>query len=317
MCEGDTMKLIGNIIPSTYPFDLLWYPGASLNNSKVSTPVFTAQQTTTLSLTAASLKAKCKSSDTVVLTVYPSKFVTTKGDTAICPGNKTQLFAIGGGIKSISWYPAFNMSDKLISNPYVWPTTTTIYTVYAKDTNSCLDTADVKVTVRPSAIVYMPHEVTIYPGEFYKIEPSTNCTYFSWFPKLGLSNSAISNPIAQPVYSTKYVTIATTESGCTTKDSINIIVDPNSIINMPNAFTPGSEPNSTLKINYRGTIILSDFSIYNRYGQLIYRSIDPNKGWDGTFNGQPQPMGVYVYSVQGITNSGHKFNKQGNITLIR
>jgi hypothetical protein len=99
MCQEDTMKLHGVVLPSNYPFDLSWTPGASLNNSKILSPIFTAQQTTTLKLTATSLKAGCTSFDTVKLIVFPSTFLHPTGDTAICPGNKTQLHAIGDGLK--------------------------------------------------------------------------------------------------------------------------------------------------------------------------------------------------------------------------
>jgi gliding motility-associated-like protein len=316
MCEGDTMKLLGVVSPSYYPYDLTWEPGASLNNNKVIDPIFSAKQTTTLKLFARS-SAGCIDSDDVKLTVFPSKFVFAKGDTAICPGSTTQLHMTGNGVRSFRWSPDIHISDKKSNDPFVWPTASTLYTVYAVDTNSCSDTGRVKIIVFPRANIYLPDSVKIYPGEIYQMDPISNCTYFSWFPPVGLTRSDISNPAAKPEVNTRYVVNAKTESGCTSSDSITVLVSPESILNVPNAFTPGSEPNGTFKVLRRGDATLKTFSIYNRWGLRVFETSDINKGWDGTYNGQIQPMGVYVYSIEAVTPTGHKFTKQGNITLIR
>ena len=66
-----------------------------------------------------------------------------------------------------------------------------------------------------------------------------------------------------------------------------------------------------------GDATLKNFSIYNRWGMKIFETKDINQGWDGTYNGEPQPLGVYVYIAEGITATGKTFRKQGNITLMR
>jgi len=42
-----------------------------------------------------------------------------------------------------------------------------------------------------------------------------------------------------------------------------------------------------------------------------------DEGWDGKYKGAPQPMGVYIYVIDATTNTGKRFSKQGNVTLIR
>ena len=49
----------------------------------------------------------------------------------------------------------------------------------------------------------------------------------------------------------------------------------------------------------------------------VFETTDIDKGWDGTFNGTPQPMGVFVYQVEAVTSIGTKFEKHGNVTLVR
>ncbi|MBS1772271.1 MAG: gliding motility-associated C-terminal domain-containing protein [Bacteroidetes bacterium] len=315
MCFGDTMQLHSTVLPANYPFTLLWTPGAQLDDPNIPNPIFKANQTNTLTLTA-STSAGCSGSDDVKLTVYPAKFLTASNDTSICPGDKVQLHVIGNGVKTFRWYPDIRISDVTSFNPTVSPAVTQTYMATASDTNSCNDTIKVKVIVHPKGLIELPDSVRIYPGESYQMEPGGNCTYFSWFPPIGLSSATISNPVAKPEVNTLYNVTARTEAGCTANAKVNVFVSIESILDVPNAFAPGSD-NGVFKILRRGDATLKTFSVFNRWGQKVFETTDINKGWDGTFKGDAQPMGVYVYMVEAVTTTGRVFSKQGNVTLVR
>jgi gliding motility-associated-like protein len=86
---------------------------------------------------------------------------------------------------------------------------------------------------------------------------------------------------------------------------------------MPNAFTPGHfGQNGIIKVQSFGITALV-FRIYNRWGQLVFETNDPNQGWDGTFRGNPQPMDVYAYTIETQFFDGTKTTRKGDITLIR
>jgi gliding motility-associated-like protein len=159
--------------------------------------------------------------------------------------------------------------------------------------------------------------VVIYPGETYQIDPGGNCLYFSWFPPAGLSDDQIANPVASPETNTRYYVEAAAENGCNTRDSIDIILAPDSYLDVPNAFTPGSAPNAIFKVVYKGDATLKKFAVFNRWGVKMYETSNIMEGWDGTYNGKPQPMGVYVYTVEAVSANGKRLVKQGNVTLIR
>jgi gliding motility-associated-like protein len=58
--------------------------------------------------------------------------------------------------------------------------------------------------------------------------------------------------------------------------------------------------------------------IYNRWGQEVFKTVSANgRGWDGKFNGQDQPMGVYVYRIDVSFSSGATESYTGNLTLLR
>lgn len=317
MCENDTMLLHGVILPNTFTFDLNWTPGASLNNTKIASPIFKAQQTTVLKLTATSPLAQCTASDSVKLTVFSAQFASVNGDTAICPGVETNISVTGGAIKTFRWYPDYRISDPTSNNPKVSPVTTQVYTVYAVDTNACFDTASVKIVVRPGGTLFLPDTVKIYPGESYQMDPMGNCTYFSWFPSVGLSRSDVSNPTVKTDVNTRYTVTGTTEAGCTVKDEVNVLVMDESIVDVPNAFSPGNGANGKFKILRRGDATLKSFIIFNRWGAKVFETSDINAGWDGTFNGEAQPMGVYIYTIDAVSVTGKRITKQGNVTLVR
>jgi gliding motility-associated-like protein len=209
------------------------------------------------------------------------------------------------------------MTSPLDTMPRVSPLTTTRYYVVAKDEFSCTDTQSVLVKVNPEAVIGLPDTVTIYPGETYSINPEGNCLYFSWFPYNGLTNPLIANPVASPAVNTRYSVSGKTEAGCITSDTIVVMVSPDSYIDAPNAFVPGSGENGRFMPVRRGTVTLKSFKVYNRWGNELFNTTNIDEGWDGTKSGTPQPMGVYVYVVEAVTASGRVFYKQGNVTLLR
>lgn len=313
MCYGDTMQLKASVTPA-YNYTYSWSPGTSLNNPNIADPIFKALSSTKLTVTA-STSAGCKDDDEIDLTVFPGEFVFLSPDTIICPRDTAYLRMEGKGLKGYYWSPGEYISDISSSLPYVWPATTQAYTLYARDTNGCYDTAKVRVTVKPAATINLPETIQLYPGESYKMDPMGNALYYSWFPTAGLDNPNIANPTAKPQVSTRYIVTARTEYNCTAIDSVDVIVNADSHIEMPNAFVPGH--NSKLKVLHLGEAKLKSFSIYNRWGVKLFETNNIDEGWDGSYNGEPQPMGTYIYTVEAESYTGRKVSRQGNITLIR
>ncbi|HRF37282.1 MAG TPA: gliding motility-associated C-terminal domain-containing protein, partial [Saprospiraceae bacterium] len=93
-------------------------------------------------------------------------------------------------------------------------------------------------------------------------------------------------------------------------------------IAFPNVFTPnGDDLNDLfrpLPTQVSGVLIIEDFKIYNRWGQVVYNGkSNDNIGWNGEHNGSPAPIDVYVYRVKLRYPEGPLFEKSGDLTLIR
>jgi gliding motility-associated-like protein len=318
VCDHDTLHLTASVSPQWYTgYTYSWSPFVSLDNSTTPTVVFTAGDSTEIILTVTT-PAGCKGVDSTQIIVYPDSFVHYDTSITICPGDSVQLHPLSDEQPTTYlWRPGLYMNDTTSSAPKVYPITSQSYFAIATNQYGCHDTVVANITVQPAALLYLGDSVMLYPGQSYQINPQTNCTSFMWLPPAGLSDAFIANPLADPLISTKYVVYGTTEWGCTIKDSINIYVDPNSLLAIPNAFTPGNGPNNLFKIILNGKATLNYFRIYNRWGNLVYESTDINEGWDGTYNGQPQLFDVYVYEVEAVTSNGTVFRKSGNVTLIR
>jgi gliding motility-associated-like protein len=99
---------------------------------------------------------------------------------------------------------------------------------------------------------------------------------------------------------------------------INIKVFDSTIIYVPNAFSPNNDGlNDKFHVTIRGKIESFHISVYNRFGNVVYSSSNPNGNWDGTLNGVPAPGGVFVYLITAISYENKNIKQKGIITLLR
>ncbi len=114
------------------------------------------------------------------------------------------------------------------------------------------------------------------------------------------------------------------DNGCVSNPQnfvVTIELCPNEIFYIPNAFTPdGDERNNTFKpvITSGVDIFNYSFYIYNRWGQVIWESYNPNTGWDGTFNTIMCQDGAYTWKLKFKTPKTDEIKEfLGSFTLIR
>ncbi len=301
--------------------NILWYPTDTANGIGSPVPPLppTSSDTVMWFFLTQTVDGCISALDSMKVTVNPKPDVwVTPADTAVCPRDSVILTAHDlDAIAYYSWSPSMYLNTNTGASVTVHPETDIHYTVVASNQYNCTDTAIAVIWVHPDAVIHLGDSVRLYPGETFQLNPQTNCSAFMWTPPGGLSNPYIANPVASPSISTKYVLYGETSWGCETRDSINIYVEVESLIALPNAFTPGTGINKEFKILLKGLVNLNYFRIWNRWGQLVFETTDINKGWDGTFNGEPQPEGVFIYQVQGVTSTDRVLEKHGNVTLIR
>ena len=85
----------------------------------------------------------------------------------------------------------------------------------------------------------------------------------------------------------------------------------------PNAFTPNGDGNNDDFRLFGSLIDKIELTIFNQWGQLIFRDTNLNSGWDGTYKGEKQPTGVYVFKAKLKMINGDDVVKKGSVNLIR
>jgi gliding motility-associated-like protein len=111
--------------------------------------------------------------------------------------------------------------------------------------------------------------------------------------------------------------IAYNNSGCsdTICQPVQTTVVP--VVDVPNAFTPnGDGVNDVVSVRGYG-IAKVNWRIYNRWGTLVYQSTDKSLAWNGSYKGTLQPQEVYNYILDVEFTDGEKYQKKGDITLLR
>ncbi len=177
--------------------------------------------------------------------------------------------------------------------------------------------ADFNISANPTTIF----ETTLK----FQESSSSNVITYQWYAPQGTpTSSTLANPTfhyPEGIVEQYPVTlIVTTPEGC--MDSITKIVVVNSAVLFyaPNAFTPdGDEFNQQWKFYVDG-IDEFHFSllIFNRWGEVIWETKDPNVAWDGTYKGIIVPIGAYSWTaeVKDLYNDS-KYNFNGTITVLR
>jgi gliding motility-associated-like protein len=87
---------------------------------------------------------------------------------------------------------------------------------------------------------------------------------------------------------------------------------------VPTGFTPDNDgKNDVLRPIAVGMQRIDNFSIYNRWGQLVFTTNVNGKGWDGKVNGQVQETGTFIWLVKAVDYKGASYLQKGFVTLIR
>lgn len=160
--------------------------------------------------------------------------------------------------------------------------------------------ADVSVSLGPTQYICNGESILLYPGSY---------SNYLWQDGSTDSSFLASDPGT-------YHVLVTTASGCKDSASADIIFSCGDYVWIPNAFTPGSDGLNDYFKPVSSTFEEGRLQIFNRWGQPVFTG-DFEKGWDGNYNGQPAPEGVYYYRFR-YRLPGDKYReKAGWMTLLR
>jgi gliding motility-associated-like protein len=181
--------------------------------------------------------------------------------------------------------------------------------------NNCIN------TIKQAIEVYALPKVNAGPDRYLLEDGSLtiaatasgNNVRYLWSPGIALNSTTVLQPVASPTDDITYKLLVTTAEGCKASDEmlITVLKKPG----VPNTFSPnGDGIHDTWEIKYLDTYPGATVEIYNRYGQLVFKSQGYTKSWDGTYNGKPVPVGTYYYIIN--PKNGRK-QMSGYVDIIR
>jgi gliding motility-associated-like protein len=240
----------------------------------------------------------------------------------ICKGDSTTALQLDGLNYMI--FPIGNFSVSADSTKVIfYPNITTSYKVVNYGACSTNDTSFFTITVSPNPIanfIFNPSSLTLIDASVQLKNTSQNAITYQWLYQNNLVATTIDYVFPIPGLGNYcFTVIAKNSVGC--KDTFtnctsleDTIV---SSIYVPSAFSPnGDSKNDNIKVNSQN-IVLQNFTIVNRFGEIVFRSTDINQAWNGKFKNKDSEIGVYYYIVNFTNIKGKQKTIKGDITLIR
>ena len=217
------------------------------------------------------------------------------------------------------------MSSSTIVNPYYKPAvldagkTVTLNFIVSDLTCTTVltDTAKyiLNIYALPTEPVTAGLDDTISLGSSIQLHAKgSSIVTWNWKPSFSLDDEFVASPVASPLVTTSYSVIATHLNGCTSRDTVNIVVLNDHQLVISNMMSPnGDGKNDTWGIgnieNYPGTEVI----VVNRDGEIVFEDQDYSNNWDGKYKGKYLPDATYYYIVK-FADSDKIY--KGAITLL-
>lgn len=175
-----------------------------------------------------------------------------------------------------------------------------------------------------AGFTYNPSNPEISNPEVQFINQSSGATQWLWnFGDLANSFSLLDNPsfIYPDTGSYPVSLVATSDLGCSDTVTQMLTVLPTLTFHIPNSFTPNSDGVNDVFVPVCVGVKPLGYAmnIYNRWGQVVFSSDNPIKGWEGRDlnNDLDQPMGTYSWHIQFRDYDGQLLTRTGLVVLVR
>jgi len=281
-----------------------WSNSSTSNSISVSPSANTSYSVTITSVNG------CTNTANANITVTPMPVALVSPNTTICSGKTVSLNASGG--ISYIW-----SSGQITSSITVTPALNTTYSVIIANGN-CKDTASTTVTVNPSPVATTSGNITIYQGQSTTLSANGGVNYL-W--NTGATTKVIT---VAPSATTVYCVTVTSANNCSDIACATVNIespcDTAGAFFFPNAFSPNNDgENDLLKVYYtnKDCIEALHLIIYNRWGENIFETTDPNFQWDGNYIGKIPGTNVLSYYLFIRFEDRKQINRKGNISMLR
>ena len=335
-CRGDIISIITPTYePSNFP-DIMhqWMPGPGINSDLENLNLVLIADGSN-NYERITTNRGCDDTTSYFIEVVDPILELTVFDTTICPGTSFQVQELQGedhmwtftnGSLNCTDCPDPIVSELNDEGEFIFDVSATI--------EDCPADTFFTVTVSSLPQGFLSNEpVGIELTQGTDVTMTANITNgngletFEW--TLNGAPLGNTNPIPSSILEPDnlFVVNVTNEFGCTNTLEINILgLLPQ--FDVPNVFTPdGDGDNDFFNVTYfggnpiqavdMGPLEVVRFSIFNRWGQMVYNNENPTMGWDGRHNDEIAPSDVYVYFIDVKKPNGEIIKFEGDLSLVR
>jgi gliding motility-associated-like protein len=247
----------------------------------------------------------CPDSSTQTITIQPKPTLNLGKDTTLCNGSSTDLTITIPG--TVLWNDGTSANVKTVSAAGVYGAVV--------NNNGCIASDSINIKINTTPTVSLPMDTILCQGSIVKLSaPYMPNTSILW--STGSTDTVIYVSTAG-----NYTVTVTNACGSASDDvTVNLMMGDCDLF-IPTAFTPnGDGRNETFKIFGRGAVPTL-FNIYNRWGEKVFDSqIDGSYEWDGYYQGDVCPDGLYTYIYRYELKTGTRIRRKtisGTIYLMR
>jgi len=302
-CPGEkTGTATALVTGGTPPYNFQWTNNTEIFNQNPITNVGAGTYNLNLQDTAG-----CSVTASVTIAEPPVLNINITTEHSYCElSNGSATAAVSGGTSPYTflWTPYNNTTETLDKVP------AGDYQLTVADQNNCRASIVATILNDQPQPIFLGNDTTLCPGNHIILSPGIYNSY-KWQDNSVFSNYTVINPGT-------YTVEVTDNRNCILRDTIEIISDCGFIF-FPNAFTPNNDfrNDDFGPLGYLSTVKDFTLLIYNRQGQLVFKSTDPFKKWDGKMRDGTIMAGTYVWLAT-YSNKGKKdILQKGTVTVIR
>ena len=320
-------EIEANATNAVAPLNYTWnVPGNTFGNRSIVNPKFASPGIFKATVFLSDSNS-CKDTASIDLELFESPTISLTNDSACLGTSKTKVAGIspsGFGVKKYTWL----LNGGLVGNNATY--THTYNTLNADDIsliveggNGCIDTsntANLRGLETPKAsfkAIVLNSKPSGVPVSF--TNTSSGYVRSSWTFESGASDTSTNVVYNFSQLGNKNILLQVWNSaGCSDTAQMQLFVSSEEIGYVPTAFSPNQNNlNETFKPAALSAVKTYEMLIFNRWGQMVFKTNDPNEGWDGMVQNKPAPEGVYGFQVYAEFLTGKGFLNQGSVHLIR
>jgi gliding motility-associated-like protein len=258
---------------------------------------------------------------TIIIDPPPSPLFSTSSSTT-CISDTVKLSNQTTTIPGSSFFWKFgDGSESNLFNPIHVYTSASVFPIRLVVTSpgGCKDSITISYSVAfppPETALYTQTVIANAVVSFTNLTPNSRKVLWDFGDN---KTSSVRNPVHTFPEKGNYTVCLTSSDSlnCISEVCKEIFVGLARIVVVPSCFTPNNDnSNDVLKV-LGGPLTQMTFQIYNQWGNLLFTSTNQESGWDGTYMGEPQPVGSYKYILNCITLENKPVNLYGVVNLTK